>query len=128
MKKSVITIIVWAVMLLGVPAGAQSQEASPADPCGADIQQFCKDVQPGGGRIAACMKEHTQELSQACKGHVAILEKNVRLFTKACKGDVQKYCKGIKPGDGRLVFCLHDHASDLSNACRILLLKQNDKR
>jgi len=128
MKKFVITIISLAVIIFGVSISAQTQETSKTDPCSADIQQLCKDIQPGGGRIAACLKEHNQELSQACKGHIANLEGNIRLFAKACKGDIQKYCKGIKPGGGRLIFCLKDHEPDLSDACRTLLTKQYDKR
>ncbi len=35
--------------------------------CGADIRKLCADVQPGGGRIAQCMKARDSELSPACK-------------------------------------------------------------
>lgn len=38
-----------------------------AHPCKADEAKLCADVKPGEGRIAACMKEHKDELSDACK-------------------------------------------------------------
>jgi hypothetical protein len=35
--------------------------------CGADVQRLCAGVQPGGGRILACLKEHKDALSDQCK-------------------------------------------------------------
>src|SRR5664279_464158 len=35
--------------------------------CAADAQKFCAGVQPGGGRIVACLKEHKDALSDRCK-------------------------------------------------------------
>ena len=35
--------------------------------CAADAQKFCAGVQPGGGRIVACLKEHKDSLSDQCK-------------------------------------------------------------
>jgi hypothetical protein len=128
MKKLIITIVSLVAIMSGVSIRAQSQEISNADPCSADIQKFCKGVKPGGGTIAACMKEHSQELSQSCKSHVAALEGNVKLFAKACKSDFQKYCKGVKPGEGRIIFCLKEHETDLSDSCRNLLTRQYDKK
>lgn len=51
-----------------VPASAQtaSMEAARAA-CSADLQQFCAGVQPGGGRMLACLKEHRDQVSPACK-------------------------------------------------------------
>ena len=50
------------------PASAQpaSTEAARAA-CSADLQQFCAGVQPGGGRMLACLKEHRDQVSPACK-------------------------------------------------------------
>ena len=35
--------------------------------CATDIQTLCAGVQPGGGRIFACLKEHKDKVSDACK-------------------------------------------------------------
>jgi hypothetical protein len=37
------------------------------NPCSTDIQKYCKDVTPGQGRLASCMKDHAAELSSGCK-------------------------------------------------------------
>jgi hypothetical protein len=35
--------------------------------CKDDVATYCANVQPGGHRIAACLRQHTSELSQACQ-------------------------------------------------------------
>jgi cysteine rich repeat protein len=35
--------------------------------CTADAEQKCPGIQPGGGRIQACMKDHFTELTADCK-------------------------------------------------------------
>jgi hypothetical protein len=35
--------------------------------CAVDAQNLCAGVQPGGGRIIACLKEHKDSLSDQCK-------------------------------------------------------------
>jgi len=37
------------------------------DECAADLQQFCKDVPPGEGRLMNCLDTHDDELSQGCR-------------------------------------------------------------
>jgi len=44
--------------------------------CEADIQKLCAGVQPGGGRIRACMRQHKDELSDGCKQAIAKLRQN----------------------------------------------------
>jgi hypothetical protein len=48
------------------PPSKEAVEAARAA-CGADIQKLCPGVQPGGGRILACLKQHKDEVSDACK-------------------------------------------------------------
>ena len=51
------------------PPQAPSQEAVAAAraACETDIQKLCADVQPGGGRILACLKQHKDQVSDGCK-------------------------------------------------------------
>lgn len=35
--------------------------------CRADVQKLCPNVQPGGGRIVACLKQNIDSVSDACK-------------------------------------------------------------
>ena len=34
-----------------------------------------------------------------------------------CRGDRMKFCKDVKPGEGRVKACLNDHKADLSKKC-----------
>jgi hypothetical protein len=60
-----------AAMALALSTGgAAAQQAAMravALACRPDIARFCATVQPGNGRIKACMKAHMQELSDPCK-------------------------------------------------------------
>jgi D-serine deaminase-like pyridoxal phosphate-dependent protein len=44
--------------------------------CQADVQKLCATVQPGGGRIVACLKEHKEEVSDACKQAIGKAKQN----------------------------------------------------
>jgi Cysteine rich repeat len=35
-----------------------------------------------------------------------------------CEADVQKFCAGVQPGQGRVLQCLAQHEADLSAACK----------
>ncbi|ADJ27797.1 cysteine rich repeat-containing protein [Nitrosococcus watsonii] len=38
-----------------------------ANECKADLKEHCADIQPGEGRLAACMKENKKHLSPRCQ-------------------------------------------------------------
>lgn len=48
-------------------AQAQDQLAAIRAACTEDAQKLCAGVQPGGGRVLACLKEHKDSLSDRCK-------------------------------------------------------------
>jgi hypothetical protein len=57
-------------------AQAQQRNASPdrervRQACAADIQRLCAGVQPGGGQLVRCIREHRSELSPACQEALA---------------------------------------------------------
>jgi len=41
--------------------------------CRADIETHCGDVQPGGGRIAQCLQEKADAVSDGCKTAIAAM-------------------------------------------------------
>jgi hypothetical protein len=53
-----------------VVAGATSLASAQEKPCMADAARLCAGVEPGGGAQIACLKQHKDELSPACKKHV----------------------------------------------------------
>lgn len=135
-------------------------------PCMDDAKRLCAGVQPGQGRIVACLKEHKDQVSEACRKRVAQFREDMmaceadaeklcpgiragperrrcmqqhrdqvspecrelfqqaaerreegREAVRACRGDVQKFCKDVKPGEGRIVQCLQQHQGELSQGC-----------
>jgi len=46
--------------------------------CSGDIAQFCKDIQPGGGRIIKCLREHDKELSSSCSAKLEVIGKRFK--------------------------------------------------
>ena len=69
-----LTVAVVAVAFPALTAAAQStpQGSQPSmdalrAACAADAQRLCAGVQPGGGRIVACLKDHKDALSDRCK-------------------------------------------------------------
>lgn len=55
-------------LALQAPAWAQSAAMQAARAaCSAELQAFCAGVQPGGGRLLACLKDHRDQVSAGCK-------------------------------------------------------------
>ncbi len=59
-----------AALLASLAGAASAQSATDKAvlaACKGDIATFCGNVQPGGGRIKACMKSHAEQVSAPCK-------------------------------------------------------------
>ncbi len=75
-RKSIRTLgmaLVLAVGMCGGPgvASAQHGEGGIRKACASDYQSFCSGVQPGGGRIIACLQQNAGKLSPACQKALA---------------------------------------------------------
>lgn len=46
---------------------------------------------------------------------------------RPCRGDVEKFCKGIKPGRGALARCMKDHQAELSAPCKAKHAEHKEK-
>ena len=104
------------IFFLSIATGVSAEEVDK--PCVADAKKLCKDVQPGEGRIARCMKEHEKELSPGCKKNIVKAKEKIRDVAEACKGDAEKLCKDVEPGKGRILRCLKQHEGELSADCK----------
>jgi len=103
-----------ASVLLMAPVGAMAQGVAVRQACGPEIQQHCAGVEPGEGRLRACVKEHFAAFSEPCKQAMLSSVAVVR----ACKADVQRTCPDIQPGGGRIQACMKDHFAEYSERCQ----------
>lgn len=108
-----------SVMVFALCCGLLFAATSYAQgPCAGDIATFCKDVQPGGGRILQCLQANQTSLSPACQVRIARAEKRMAMRkNRPCAGDAAKFCSDVAPGGGRIINCLKQHESELSSAC-----------
>ena len=73
-------VILTALLLSGSAAMAQAGK-----PCANDIKKQCAGIQPGEGRIKACIKSHLKDLSPTCQDRLL----TVAVSGKVCKADVR---------------------------------------
>jgi hypothetical protein len=109
--------IIVAALCFGLGTG-KNVFAENKGPCADDVAKFCKDVKPGEGNIAKCLKEHAAELSPGCKDSIVEAKQKIQEFTEVCGNDLKKFCKDVKPGEGRGLKCLKEHEQELSPACK----------
>jgi hypothetical protein len=70
------TTILMAVFLsLSGVAYAQELTAEQRSACMGDYEKFCKGVEPGGGRIIACLSKSSDKLTPNCKKVLTAAEK-----------------------------------------------------
>lgn len=114
--RNVIVSSAFALLAAGVATGAHAQGKGEGA-CAPDAKKFCGDVKPGEGRVLKCMKRHEAELSPACKSELKAAAERFEQVRQECEPDAKKFCKGIKPGQGRILSCLKSHESELAPAC-----------
>jgi Cysteine rich repeat len=115
MLKTFFTISI--VTLLSATSGmAQSaaMQSAAMKACGGDVKSLCAGIQPGDGRVKACIKSHFSDVSAPCQ---AVLVKAAAI-SKACSADVKKVCADVKPGGGRIEACMRTHISEISDPCK----------
>jgi hypothetical protein len=85
--------------------------------CADDIEKYCKEIKPGGGRILNCLKSHETEISISCKAKIEELKGIIKDAEQACSGDISQFCKEVQPGEGRIIKCLREHDKELTSSC-----------
>jgi hypothetical protein len=105
--------------MLSLPSSVASAELrGVVRACVSDVKAQCAGVNPGEGRIRACIKTHLKDLSEPCQ------KLALKAATgKACAADVKQNCAGTKPGGGRIQACMKDHLADVSEPCKEALAR-----
>jgi hypothetical protein len=98
-------------------SGAMAQSAggakSSVGACVTDIKKVCGSIEPGGRRIANCLKERLSDLSDVCKARMAELA----AARTTCRADVEKQC-GTKTRRTQKVACVKDAVTNLGDECK----------
>jgi hypothetical protein len=113
-RKSILPLGVALLLVAGTTAMAQP---SPR-PCAVDIKAYCTDIEPGEGRIAACIKEHIGDFSPACKARLI----RAIVTTRECAADVKGQCTGTGQTSKGATACLREVLPKLSNLCKTAIL------
>ena len=99
-----------ALLLSGSVAVAEQA----GKPCAGDIKKLCAGIEPGDGRIKACIKSHLSELSPACEDRV----RTVAVAGKVCAADVASLCAGVVRGTGGVRSCVKAHLAEVKDPCK----------
>jgi len=135
--KKVMMMAGLLILLVGAPAfaaedpllqGAQGALDTFAKGCQQELTTFCKDVTPGEGRILACLYAFQDKITPRCEyalyDSVDQLEQTLTNLSYAigeCRDDLKSFCAEIKPGEGRLLDCLGENETQVSNRCNYAL-------
>ena len=121
---------VLAACLFGLgPAAAQGTilEAMKQG-CSKELGTYCKAVDPGEARIAACLYAHDDKISTQCAvavydGMLSLQASLAKLdfYARACREDLLQDCSSVQPGEGRLYQCLVKNKSTLADSCRTVV-------
>jgi len=127
MKRMMIFFVALAILLMGITSANAQQGLveTVANGCKVEIEKYCSQVTPGEGRVLACLYAHEDKLSSKCEyalyDAAAQLERAVAALSyvaNECDADLEKYCKSIAPGEGRLLDCLEKHDKQVSGRCK----------
>ena len=89
--------------------------------CGEDIERFCSDVTPGGGRMASCMDAYSDQLSRSCQSalrrSVNRVQQAVASIADSCMSAVQQQCGNAD----NVKQCLQQKNSSLPQSCQTIV-------
>jgi hypothetical protein len=129
--KLSLSCLLFSLSLMGAQSFATDTDTTPGsttpeiidpltklDQCTADIKQYCSDITPGKGRVLFCLKAHDDKITANCLTQVHQVMKEYKEIYHACKGDIEKFCKTVQPGEGRVLACLKQNQAQLSPECK----------
>jgi hypothetical protein len=77
MSKKILAAVFAALAFTAAHAAdAPAAPAAVVEACKADVEKLCPGVQPGEGRIAACLKGKHRQMTDGCKTAIKEQRKN----------------------------------------------------
>jgi hypothetical protein len=70
-------LALFSILVLALSASLPSYAASGLSHCKADVARLCPGIQPGGGKIIACLKEHKDDVSIGCGKALQAMKANM---------------------------------------------------
>ena len=112
--------------------------------CNEDMTRLCRDLFPSAAlniknilsffrqgksmdyRMMSCLEKHADEIespdcASAVKKDLVKRNSDVRFspeLQSKCSDDITRFCGDVRPGFGRVEYCLQDHFNDLSDSCK----------
>jgi len=92
--------------------------------CQPEVETYCSQVTPGGGRLLACFAAHEDKLSGECSKALYGFSTQLEAFTRAlafaadaCYEDLTRFCADVEGGEGQVANCLIENQSEVSETC-----------
>jgi hypothetical protein len=92
-------LVAFVMIAFLVPATATVAFAK--NPCKEDKEKFCKDAKASGKKVATCLKEHSAELSPACKESIEAKKAEQRAKKAAERKSSEDKPAGDKPAEAK---------------------------
>ena len=89
-------------------------------PCAQDMQRLCPNAS-NRSEMRQCMQQNKGKFSQACQAKMKDMRQKMNQMHQACAADRENFCKGVKPGQGRMRDCYIEHQNELSEQCKAAL-------
>jgi hypothetical protein len=127
---TVLTLVMGHLMTAHAQMPSTAQRNAIRQSCARDYQAMCANVPTGGSASLQCLRENMSSLSPACQSAVGAISSGggqpsrpsgspvAARPAQACRADFREFCGGIRPGGGRAIMCLREHAMDLSPTCQ----------
>lgn len=137
MLKSLNQVFFFGLALVLIPIATSSAEESIAElvlnGCKTELVEYCSKVEPGRGRIVACLYAHGDKLTEQCSlaVEVGVVQLNMILSAVShvvdiCYADLDKFCGDVEIGSGRMYQCMSENRENLEPACKAAFLEAEE--
>jgi len=137
----------------GTSKPSRTQLKNVRQACGVEYRIHCAGIPPGGAASIACLKRNLRTLSGACQQALGAVagatsaaaaptvappaepapllvtpREELYMLRIACGADYAAFCRGLRPGAGRIAACLHYNSINLSPRCQQALVSLREGR